>query len=269
MESFNVITGVPRSGSTLLCNILNQNPEFYAGSTSPLPQLISSFVNASSNCAEMQSAMVHDSDGVTDKLQKITAAMVHLWYEDKTGHVFDKSRGWSFNALLLDQLFPSCKMIACVRDLRNVFASVEKQHRKNPVFDLAKTPNEKTILARADAMMSPQGLIGQSVVGTNDLMARMEKRTFVVHYEALSRDPKTKVMELYDFLDMEYFEHDFDNIKNTAEDVDAFYLNKFPHKGDGKVEVSDHKEWREFLTPELGNLIYNRYPDYNTKFGYQ
>ena len=40
MKNFNIITGMPRSGSTLLCNILSQNPAFHAGATSPLPEMV-------------------------------------------------------------------------------------------------------------------------------------------------------------------------------------------------------------------------------------
>ena len=36
-RKFHFISGMPRSGSTLLAAILNQNPRFRAGMTSPLP----------------------------------------------------------------------------------------------------------------------------------------------------------------------------------------------------------------------------------------
>ena len=36
MKKLNLIAGMPRSGSTLLCNLLNMNPEFHATATSPV-----------------------------------------------------------------------------------------------------------------------------------------------------------------------------------------------------------------------------------------
>ncbi len=269
MKKFNVITGIPRSGSTLLCNILNQNPEFYAGSTSPLPQLVSTLVNSMSNSDEVKAALSREPEFTPKRLDDMTRSMVECWYQDKDGVVFDKSRGWSFNALLLEKLFPEVKIITCVRDLRSVFGSVEKQHRKNPVLDPAASPNAKTLLSRADTMMAPEGIIGQCVLGTNDLMARMSARTFVVHYEAFTMDPRTKMQELYTFLGEPYFDHDFDNVQNTSEDMDALYLDKFPHEGHGKVTPTNRHEWTDYVNPELGQMIYQRYPNYNSSFGYQ
>jgi sulfotransferase len=269
VRKFNVITGVPRSGSTLLCNLLNQNPEFYAGSTSPLPALVGSIVHQFSHLPEIQAALARDSAYTNERMNNMARALVECWYMDRNGVVFDKARGWSFNSLLLTSLYPEAKIVVCVRDLRGVFGSVEKQHRKNPVLDHAADPNSKTILSRADGMLSPGGLIGQSVLGTNDLMDRMPKRVFVVHYESFTRDPRTKMMELYEFLKEPYYEHDFSNVQNTAEDLDALYLNKFPHEGSGEVKPANRLEWTEYVPAEIGGLIYGRYPRYNTNFGYQ
>jgi len=268
VKSFNVITGVPRSGSTLLCNILNQNPEFYASSTSPITELLSTFVHQCSNTPEIQAWLADDSVGVTERLTNMTRKMLEEWYSHKSGVVFDKSRGWTFHALLLHQIFPEAKIIVCVRELRNVFASVEKHHRANPIFDSASSPLEKTVLDRADKMMSPEGRIGQSVVGLQDLMSRGSDRVYILQHEAFTIDPVTKMRELYDFIKEPYFEHDLTSIDNVSTDLDALYLNKFPHEGSGSVRKTDRNEWKNYLTPELGDLIYRRYPQYNTAFGY-
>jgi len=269
MKNFHCIAGTPRSGSTLLCNILNQNPDFYAGNTSPLPEIINTLVNKFSTNTEIQAALIDDSKGTTRKLNKMILGVIESWYENQKGTVFDKSRGWSFNALLLAELVTNAKIIVTVRDLRNVFGSIEKQHRKTPVFDLATTANEKTIFDRADKMVAPDGLIGQCVVGLEDLMARMPNRVFVLQYESFSMDPKTKLMELYDFIGQPYFAHNLKNIENVSKESDSLYLNKFPHQGKGDIKKTNRSEWKEYLTPELGSMIFQRYPTYNSLFGYQ
>lgn len=269
MKSFNVISGLPRAGSTLLCNILNQNPDFYAGSTSPLPELIGNFVHNASVSQEIVSALAHDSDRTTLRLQGMISAMIDEWYADIGDKViFDKSRGWSFSSLLLQHLFQNIKIIVCVRDLRSIFGSIEKQHRKNPMFDLGATPVQKTIMGRADMMMSPEGLIGTPVVGVEDVMARTPENVYVLQYESFTVDPATKIKEIYNFLSLDHFDHSYDDIKGTAEDTDALYLNKFPHEGIGKVEPTNKNEWKEYLTEDLGKLIHDRYPNYNQRFGY-
>lgn len=268
MKSFNVISGLPRSGSTLLCNILNQNPDFYAGSTSPLPELIGSFTKTASTCSEIVSALTNDTEQTTKKLQKMISSMIFEWYSDKDKIVFDKSRGWSFNSLLLQNMFQNIKIIVTVRDLRSIFGSIEKQHRKNPIFDLAQNPNQKTIHNRADAMLSPEGVIGQCVIGIEDVLARTPQNVFIMQYEAFTLDPSTKMRELYQFLEIEYYDHTFEDIKGTAEDVDALYLNKFPHEGIGTIKPTNRNEWQQYVPNDLAQLIGQRYPSYNQRFGY-
>lgn len=45
MKEFFFISGLPRSGSTLLSAILRQNPEFYADISSPVQGLVASTIN--------------------------------------------------------------------------------------------------------------------------------------------------------------------------------------------------------------------------------
>ncbi len=44
MTNYHFITGLPRSGSTLLAAILRQNPRFHAGMTSPVGALVNAFL---------------------------------------------------------------------------------------------------------------------------------------------------------------------------------------------------------------------------------
>ncbi len=269
MKGFHVISGLPRSGSTLLCNILNQNPEFYAGSTSPLPEICSGFVNIISNSMEIKACLVNDSEATQKRLQGMIMGLIVEWYADKQDKViFDKSRGWPFSSTLLRSVFENIKMIVTVRDLRSVFGSIEKQHQKTPIFDQAMNPIQKTITSRADSMMSPEGIIGQCVHGVEDVMMRKPDNVFVLQYESFTVDPATKIKELYNFLGLPHFEHTYDDIKNTSEDVDSLYLNKFPHQGVGKINPADKTEWEEYVPEELAKLIIERYPSYNQRFGY-
>jgi len=268
VKGFNIITGIPRSGSTLLCNILSQNPAFFAGATSPLPEIIGAMIVKFSTSPEIQGALMRDRIKTQNKLAAMIHGAIDAWYFDQDKIVFDKSRGWSFNANLLHELYDDIKIIVTVRDLRAVFGSIEKQHRKTSMFDLAANPVEKTLLARADLFLSPEGMIGQCAIGVQDVIARGRDNVFVLHYEAFSVDPSTKIQELYTFLGLEPYDHDFEDIENVSHEPDALWLNKFPHTGDGEVKPTDRVEWKSYLTPDIGQKIFDRYPAYNTLFGY-
>jgi len=269
MENLHFITGLPRSGSTLLCNILNQNPEFYASSTSPLPAFVNAIVNTASRSEEMKSELIGNEELTNKRMTLVIKSLIVHWYaENKEKIIFDKSRGWSFESLLIADLLPGSRFILCVRDMRGVFGSVEKQHAKNPHFDLATNPNEKTILDRADKMLSPNGFIGQCVIGSNDLYARVPNRVYVLNYESFVRNPEMHLSEIYEFLKLDKYAHDFENVQNVSTDKDGLYHNKFPHKGEGKVIAPPRQAWQEYIPQDLAQTIFARYPQYNKNFGY-
>ena len=267
---FHVVTGLPRSGSTLLCNVLNQNPKFYASSTSPVPAFINTLVHAWSNSVEVKGLLDKQEEQTEQRLKATAKGIIDNWYTScHDGEVvFDKSRAWGVSSLLLKKIYPEAKIIVCVRNLVNVFASVEKQHRRNPLLDDAATPMEKTIYARADKMFGPEGLIGSPIVGIEDIIRRNPPGVIYVQYESFSKEPKMVMERLYSELEEEPYEHDFDNIKNVADDPDGFYLHKFPHKGEGKILPCNREEWKEYISVDLAMTIKGRFPDYNQFFGY-
>jgi len=266
--TINCICGLPRSGSTLLTNILNQNPKFKATTTSILPNMLSTMSNLWSTSPEFKQMLSLHRKEMEEKTLETLRAITKAWHgEDKI--IFDKSRNWGSNNLLFNQLFPKGKIICLVRDLRNVFSSVEKQHRKNPILDEAQSFGAKTIFERADRMFNKDGLIGSPIQGIEDLLRRDPKNVIFIKYEELVSDPK-KIMEgLYKELGMKYFEHDFEDVKNTAEDPDFMYLNKYPHQGEGKVRPCDAIEYKKFVSEDLAKTIMDRFAGFNKAFEYK
>lgn len=264
-----VIAGLPRSGSTLLCNILNQNPGFWATSTSPLPGFVNACIAQWSNSLEVKGRLQEDREGTEKRLQRTVRALCEAWHYREDGKVvFDKSRGWNNTLMALRQAFPESRALIVVRDPRNVFASIEKQHQKNPLLDEFKTGNDKTIMSRADKMLAPNGLVGACINGVEDMIRRKLPLMFI-KYEQMCKFPSEVLREIYQYLGVDQFDHDFENVINTATDPDGFYNFKYPHEGSGKVIPTDENAWTQFFNQELGNLIINRYPLYANFFGYK
>jgi sulfotransferase len=266
----NVVTGLPRSGSTLMCNVLNQNPKFHATSTSVLPMMLNSVVSVWSSSLEVKNLLNIKKEETEKRMQDSLSAFVQNWHkQDGKEVVFDKSRGWNSNEPILHELFPESKMIVMVRDLRNIFSSIEKQNSKSPLVVESVDPVEKTLYNRADVMFGPQGLVGGSLVGIEDLMRRKPDGVIYVNYEYFAKNPAMVMERIYSELNEEGFKHDFDNVENTANDPDGFYLNKYPHKGEGKVEPSDQEEWKKYVSDDIANLIMEKFGFYNQFFGYK
>lgn len=262
MKAFHVICGLPRSGSTLLCNILAQNPAFSVLHTSPLPSLLDHFAQGVSNTPEVKGMLQHDEASTDESVYEMARGMIQALHA-KEAVCFDKSRIWNVHQFTLARLFPEAKIICCVRDLRAVFGSFEKHWRRNT---LMQVPFGYTIRARMQNQFSPEGLIGAALTGVDDLVLFNSPAVLFVHYEALVQHPKQILDRLYQHINEAAFEHDFDNVKNTSIDPDCLYLNKFPHKGDGKVQ--DETDWQQFVPQQIAGEIMQTYNAYNQVFSY-
>lgn len=261
------VCGLPRSGSTLLCNLLNQNPAFHASSTSGLAQTVGAMMQVWSGQAETKSDLAHDRDGTEARMQRVVQAVMEAWYGGVDAEVvFDKGRGWVTLQAQMLAIMPEMRLICVVRDPREVLASVERHHAAFPV--LSDVPPGDTMLARADRLFSPQGLIGGPLTHMEDLHRRDTPNVVVVKYEALVARPEREMAKLYADLGLEAFGHDFDAVEDTATDLDALYLNKFPHQGAGGTVAPRPVTWPTTVPGEIATLIANRYNTFFRAFGY-
>ncbi|NBX72908.1 MAG: hypothetical protein EBQ89_01275 [Alphaproteobacteria bacterium] len=103
------VTGLPRAMTTLLCNILANNPKIGGGETSPLLEYVYGARYNFSNTPEVKSAlsememtdsfMAFCKGGMNSYAEQITTKEIYL----------DKSRGWIHYAPFLWKLRPDAK----------------------------------------------------------------------------------------------------------------------------------------------------------------
>ena len=128
VTQLHLISGLPRSGSTLLCALLRQNPHFTAAMTSPVASL----------CGSIQKKMSGgEFDVFFDDAKRATMlrGVFDAYYaEIEPEHVvFDTNRTWTGRAALLGQLYPQSRIICCVRDIGWIIDSIERMLGKNPL----------------------------------------------------------------------------------------------------------------------------------------
>jgi sulfotransferase len=268
MRSFHFIGGLLRSGSTLTCNILNQNPRFYVSSTSPLPAQVTALQSVLSRSVEVKGLMVKDRAATLHRMERTIRATAEGWYAHvEKPVVIDKSRAWNFHAGLISQVWPDAKLITIVRDLRSIVASIEKQHANTAILDEADSFAAKTAIERAGHMFTPANPVGLSLMGMEDLIRRKPKNWLAIRYEDLCDEPHTQLNKLYDFLGEKRYRHDLTNIVNVAEDVDELYNLKFPHQGDGPLRTREDRDWEGQISEDIEKNIntftlYSRFFDY-------
>ena len=138
---------LPRSGSTLLQNVLAQNPDIYATPTSGVSTLIQSAKETYSKRAEFAAV---DKDLMKKAfLGFLRGGLEGYAYNlsDKK-YILDKSFNWAGDYYLLKYIFngESPKIIIMIRDLRETIASMEEQYRFSPQHVYPKVDLETTQL---------------------------------------------------------------------------------------------------------------------------
>ena len=267
MRKFHVITGMLRAGSTLFCNILNQDDGVHASSTSALCQTVVSATTAMSTSDEVRSDLIRNKEETLEKIRRVQVGIIENWYgdlpEDTT--VYDKSRGWAHHVLLLNRIMPESKIIVLVRDIKDVVTSIEKQHRASAELhpDIGAA---HSLIERMNLQLGDTGIIGTAANAIMDIAYRNPENVIFVKYELMVRDPKTFMRWFYNKMDLEHHIHNFEDVQNVATDQDGLYWYKFPHTGMGKVLRINETE--KYLPDFIQNDINTTFKAYNQKFDY-
>jgi sulfotransferase len=157
MAAIHFISGLPRSGSTLLAALLRQNPRLHADMSGPLAGLFGSLLGRMSARSEL-SIFIDDA-----KRERILRAVFDTFYADSSAEViFDTSRAWCGWMPAVARLLPEAKVIACVRDVAWIVSSIEKLVQRN-VFSPSSIFNYDaggTVYTRANSVATANGMVG-------------------------------------------------------------------------------------------------------------
>tara|TARA_R110001592_G_scaffold173067_1_gene411726 strand:- start:330 stop:1148 length:819 start_codon:yes stop_codon:yes gene_type:complete len=243
-KKIHFISGLPRSGSTLLSGILNQNPKFHAGMSSPVASLINGCLEQMGAGGEFYSFFDET------KRKKIFKALVDVYYEDNDKEViFDTNRIWTARLHQLVEIYDDFKVVCLVRNPAWIMDSFEKIYRKNP-FDYSKmfsANNRITVYSRCESLLN--GVVGLSLTALKEAFyGEYSDRLLLVDYDLLTKFPEKTLKLIYDFTDTEYFNHDFNNVEYSHDEFDYTLGVKGLHTVQRKVEF---KERRSILPPDL------------------
>jgi sulfotransferase len=258
------ISGLPRSGSTLLAAILRQNPRFHAGMSSPVGSLFMALQGAMSRRNE--AAVFIDEGQKRELLRGLFDNYYHSIHPRQL--VFDTNRAWCSKLPTLVRLFPDAKVVCCVRHVPWIMDSIERLIREN-AFELSGIFGFEplnTVYTRVNRLASSDGLVGLAIDALREAFwGENSGRLILVGYEALARNPSDTVRLLYQFLDEPWFEHDFNNVEYEANDFDLALGTPNLHKVRQKVQWVERAT---VLPPELFNRFANdafwAYPELNT-----
>jgi sulfotransferase len=220
-DKIHFISGLPRSGSTLLAAILRQNPLFHTDITGPLAALC---------------GVLHERIGGTGEFsvyfnEQRCAQMLRGLFDTYYAHVpsghlvFDTNRTWTTRAPLLGALYPNFRIICCVRDIGWILDSIERMRVRNPLrlSKIFAQQSAHSIYTRVDELMhSENGLVGAAWSGLREAwFSEAAHRVIVIPYDVLVNEPCETLRMLYRLLEEPYYEHDFHNVIYDAPEYDS------------------------------------------------
>lgn len=261
---------LPRSGSTLLQNILMQNPAIYSTPTSGLLSLL---LAARTIYSSNDAFKAQDEQQMKTAIQGFCKQGMYGYFNNLTDrpYVIDKSRGWVGYYRFLNFIEPNPKVIVMVRDLRSIFSSMEKKHRKNPHKNTGlenstklKNMNTKTRLQH----FSVSQPIGPALEWLYDAHTQGYDSNFLyVRYEDLLFYPKQIMDRIYEYLGISNFQHDFDNISQLTHENDVIHGIFGDHEIQNKLTPT-RVDYLDILGQQNCDLILNNYNWYYEKFKY-
>lgn len=263
-------SSLPRAGSTVFQNIMAQNPDFYCTPTSGVLELIFSSRAQYTNSTEFKA---QDSQLMKAGFLNFCHDGMYAFYSAITDkkYILDKSRGWGIHYDFLNQIHPNPKIICLVRDLRDVFASMEKKIRENPdkhdsVLDWQKMQGT-TVPKRID-IWAQNPPIGMAIERLGEIFRMgINTKMLFIKFEDLCLYPENTMNKVYEYLGLPYFTHDFDNIQQVTKEDDEVYGIFGDHKIRTKLEPVQSKA-KELLGKDVYTWIYDNYKWYNDQFRY-
>jgi sulfotransferase len=231
-KTFHFLAGLPRSGSTLVSSILNQNPDIHASANSPMCGMMYN-LERSILTSEQYAAYPKP-----DVMPEVVTGVIENYYSDvNKSIILDKSREWAVPQhfeVLLRNLPYEPKIILMVRSLTDILASfislvhrnsgkqnfIDVEIEQRQEFNFYKLPDD----IRCDHLMRPKGLIDNCLYGIAFAMQPENKKYFhLVEYDDFIDKPKEEIHKIYDFLQIDKYSHDYKNIENTVKENDAVY----------------------------------------------
>jgi len=258
MKKIHFVSGLPRACSTLLCNLLAQNPRVHATATSPLHEI--GYI----------ARKVFQTEEVKSMNPLEAEKLYYNYVRGGCGHAFDeitdrpvvvdKCRSWIGHLDQTFKVFPDAKILVPVRDVRGILSSMEKKRQQHPApfngFEEANPTNFTTIEKRVNGWLQNPP-IGIAVERLHEATKRFKDKLHFVHAEDLTENPKDTMKKVWEFLGEEQFEHDFNNIKQYTHEHEV----GFPY-GDHSIRSSVkplEKDWNEHLGRDLSEIIKQKF----------
>ena len=271
MSTIHYLSGLPRSGNTVLSAILNQNPDFYSSPLSPLNDMMWNLITG----YEGSEAIIRNHN--QERVESLLKGMFQNYYADvKEPIIFDRHKLWTTPGnmkLFKNVLNPNVKIIVTVRDTLEILASFVNQMQDNPELYLEMERNGYAPAnhlplndAICDYLMGYSG--GMLPLARNAIATALleENKDFIhiVDYKDLVDNPELTMKGIYNFLGVDEYKHDFNNIVKIEEDNDGA-IGNIPDRHKVRLKLSNESKKVEELLSQRSITKYSNEDFWKTK----
>lgn len=263
LPNFVGVTGLPRAGSTLLCQMLAMHPEINCeGNSSPLCNTLLAIRRIVSDDQFFLSQLDTGFDASYAHLASAMQGFLRGWYgESGKKVVVDKNRAWVHATEMLLHIAPEAKLIVCLRELGQIYGSVEAQHQKTILVDFIDHLADYDRFGRADMLFAKDKAIGApliSVHAVQDFPAAVQKQLYFLRFEDLMEQPAACMSRIYAWLGVSPLEIDPENLATGIQESDSHYHMKYLHNQHKRII----KPRRHEIPPRIQAQIENAYAWY-------
>jgi len=228
-KQLHFMSGVPRSGSTVLAAILNQNPETHVSTTSGVVFALDALANVWHS-----QDLLGENDKERTKLAGTMGAVLDTFYEDcEEPVIIDKGRGWPIPTILsamTQVLGEKPKIIATVRSIPDCMASLVRVAKPDDLDEFIYSEVLSTHLKAAYISLQTGYEFAPECF-------------CIVEYEDLVAEPKAQLARIHKFLDLPDFEYDFTVIDGTSVQEDDEEIHGYEGMHDiAPVLAKQHNE---------------------------
>jgi hypothetical protein len=226
MKEYYFLTGLPRSGNTLLGSIINQNPKVNLTANTILTDVLYQ-LHLLNDCEILKNFPDKKS------FNNIIKNVFNNYYKDwKANYIIDRGLwGTPANLELLKSIIKKPKFIILYRPVLECLASFIK---------IEKPINIET---RCHQLMEINGMIGKSLWSVKNIIK--EKEDYIrIDYLDLINKPLNEINKIYKFLNIDNYNHVFKNFNDFSVNnvkYDDSVLNAPLHKiRTDKIELNKY-----------------------------
>ena len=250
MQQLHYCLGLPRTCSSVIMNILNENPNIFTTGTCCMPYLVDVCHKRSGEVSEF---IALDKDVLNKSYINFLRQGMRGWFEAMTDKpiVFSKSRIWSEWLPHTFAIDPNSKYLVILRDLRDIICSFDSLLWKYPQVtyqNMYQEPFEKRMEMYCT---DTQSLLGRPLQLLPHLMEVAQKNPnnfFICKHEHFNEQPRQTLQQIYQWLGEPTFAHNLDNIPEPDyKENDTTYRSLVYHKTGTKLKKLEPR-WPKIMT---------------------